>query len=138
MTPETITHVRASWRQVQPIAPQAAALFYANLFEADPTLRPLFRTDLPTQGERLMKAIGLAVDRLDDLPALVPLLENLGRRHAGYGVVDAHYRTVGDALLRTLGQGLGEQFTPEVRDAWAQTYGAMAGVMMAAAAVQPA
>lgn len=133
MHPDTIAHVRSSWQLVRPIAPQAAAIFYAHLFDADPSLRALFRSDLHTQGERLMRAIALAVDKLDDLPALVPVLQGLGRRHAGYGVVDAHYRTVGDALLRTLGDGLGERFTPAVRAAWTEAYRTMAGVMMAAA-----
>ncbi len=46
-----------------------------------------------------------------------PHLEEVGRRHVGYGVRDAHYATVGNALLWTLEHGPHEAFTPEVRDA---------------------
>jgi hemoglobin-like flavoprotein len=133
MKQETITRVQSTWKTVEAIAPQAAELFYANLFAADPSLRPLFKGDMAAQGRKLMQMIGAAVGKLDDLDTLVPILRNLGARHAGYGVQDAHYDTVGRALLRTLEQGLGEAFTPEVKDAWASVYGTMAGVMMLAA-----
>jgi hemoglobin-like flavoprotein len=133
MRQETITHVQSTWKTVEAIAPQAAELFYANLFAADPSLRPLFKGDMAAQGRKLMQMIGAAVGKLDDLDTLVPILRNLGARHAGYGVQDAHYDTVGRALLRTLEQGLGEAFTPEVKDAWASVYGTMAGAMMLAA-----
>jgi hemoglobin-like flavoprotein len=132
MNPQTITLVRGSWAHVRPISATAAALFYDNLFKADPSLRSLFRSDLGHQGERLMRMLDTAVDKLDDLPALVPVLESLAVRHAGYGVRESHYRTVGAALLDTLAQGLGTAFTPAVRDAWASVYGVVSGVMIGA------
>jgi hemoglobin-like flavoprotein len=92
-------------------------------------LRALFKGDMQQQGARLMQMIGAAVGQLDDLPALVPVLQGLAQRHQGYGVQAAHYDTVGAALLETLGQGLGDAFTPPVRAAWAEVYGVMAGVM---------
>jgi hemoglobin-like flavoprotein len=63
------------------------------------------------------------------------VLRQLGARHGGYGVVDAHYASVGTALLQTLAQGLGAAFTPEVRDAWAETYGLISRTMIEAARV---
>lgn len=125
--------VRTSFAQVQPIATQAAALFYDNLFAADPSLRALFRGDMAAQGERLMTMIGAAVDLLDKPAALMQVLRHLGARHAGYGVQDSHYATVGGALLRTLEQGLGDAFTPEVRSAWTALYGVISRTMMEAA-----
>ncbi len=107
--------VRDSFALVQPIAPQAAALFYNHLFEADPSLRALFRGDMAQQGARLMTMIGSAVGLLEKPEVLMPVLCNLGARHVNYGVQDAHYATVGGALLLTLEQGLGAAFTPEVR-----------------------
>ncbi len=132
MTPQTITHVQTTWKAVDAIAPQAAALFYSNLFEADPQLRTLFKGDMQAQGQKLMQMIGAAVGKLTDLPTLVPILENLGKRHGGYGVQDAHYVTVGGALLKTLEQGLGPAFTPEVKQAWTTVYETVAAVMMKA------
>ena len=133
MTPHQITLVRDSFGRVQPIATQAAALFYANLFDADPSLRPLFRGDMAQQGERLMSMIGAAVGLLERPAALMPVLRSLGARHAGYGVRVEHYATVGAALLKTLQQGLGEAFTADVHDAWAAMYGIVSRTMMEAA-----
>jgi hemoglobin-like flavoprotein len=133
MTPHQITLVRSSFAAVAPIAEQAAALFYDNLFAADPQLKPLFRTDIGHQGQRLMAMIGAAVGLLDHPGKLMPVLRQLGTRHAGYGVQPRHYDTVGAALLKTLGQGLGEAFTPEVRAAWAAMYMMVAAEMQAAA-----
>lgn len=140
MTPQQIQLVRDSFAQVAPIAAEAATMFYNNLFAADPSLRALFRGDMTTQGERLMSMIGSAVGLLERPQALLPVLRNLGARHAGYGVQPSHYDTVGGALLLTLEQGLGAAFTPEVRDAWATMYGLVARTMIEAAelAAQPA
>ncbi|MGJ7505821.1 globin domain-containing protein [Variovorax sp. GT1P44] len=94
--------VRESFARVQPIAPQAAALFYSHLFDADPSLRALFRGDMAHQGERLMTMIGSAIGLLEKPDVLLPVLRSLGARHGHYGVIDAHYATVGGALLLTL------------------------------------
>ena len=113
--------------------PQAAELFYKNLFAADPSLQRLFKGDMAQQGKKLMQMIGAAVGKLNDLDTLIPILKGLGKRHAGYGVEDAHYATVGAALLLTLSQGLGNAFTPAAKAAWGEVYGVMAKVMQDAA-----
>src|SRR5262245_8268570 len=117
MTPHQKMLVQTTFAQVAPIAETAAALFYARLFELDPSLRPMFSADLNEQGRKLMQMIGVAVAGLDKLDALVPAVRALGQRHAGYGVRDEHYATVAEALLWTLETGLGEAFTFEVREA---------------------
>lgn len=133
MTPRQIELVKSSFAQVAPIAEQAAALFYSNLFSADPSLKPLFKGDMQGQGQKLMQMIGVAVGKLDELEVLVPVLQRLGERHANYGVMDSHYATVGGALLLTLSQGLADAFTEEVEEAWSTAYGLMAGTMIEAA-----
>ena len=85
-----------------PIADAAAALFYERLFAFDPARRPLFRGDLQVQGRALMGMLRVAVGGLDRLDRLVPAVQALGRRHAGYGVRDEHYAMVASALLWTL------------------------------------
>ncbi|MEQ1686764.1 MAG: globin family protein [Burkholderiaceae bacterium] len=134
MNHETTQNVQQSWALVKPIAPQAAQMFYANLFALDPTLQPLFKGDMAAQGAKLMQMIGAAVGKLDDLGTLVPILQGLGRRHGGYGVMPAHYATVGAALLKTLGEGLGDAFTPAVKQAWTDVYGVIASTMIEASA----
>ena len=132
MTPEQIELVQTSFTQVLPLADTAAALFYARLFELDPALRPMFRGDMHEQGRKLMTMLKMVVNGLTRLEALVPAIEALGRRHIGYGVRDEHYAVVGAALLWTLGQGLGESFTPETEAAWSAAYTILATVMQEA------
>jgi len=134
MTPEQKQLVQTSFAQVQPIADTAAALFYGRLFTLDPKLQPLFKGDLREQGKKLMHMLGLAVRGLDRLEGLVPMLHQLGARHVGYGVTEGDYETVAAALLWTLAQGLGDAFTPEVRDAWTAVYALLAETMKAGAA----
>src|SRR5688572_24409911 len=129
MTPQQITLVQESFRKVLPIADTAASMFYARLFELDPSLKNLFKGDMKKQGMMLMSMIASAVRGLTDPNALIPVLHALGRRHSGYGVVDAHYTTVATALLWTLEKGLGDEFTAETREAWIAAYSMMASVM---------
>jgi hemoglobin-like flavoprotein len=133
MNPEQIMLVQASFVLVMPIADTAAALFYQRLFELDPSLRPMFSGDIQEQGRKLMSMLKIAVNGLTRLDQLVPAVRELGQRHARYGVRDEHYDTVAAALLWTLGRGLGEAFTPEVKQAWVAAYTLLAGTMKAAA-----
>jgi hemoglobin-like flavoprotein len=129
MTPQQIKLVQASFAKVRPIAGTAAELFYNRLFSLDPSLRPLFKSDMGKQGQMLMSMIGAAVLGLSNLEKLAPVVRELGARHVGYGVRPDHYVTVGEALIWTLEQGLGDDFTPEVREAWSATYGLLSDVM---------
>jgi nitric oxide dioxygenase len=130
MTPERIALVRESFAKVRPIADDAAALFYGRLFQIAPEVRPLFPADLTEQGRKLIATLAVVVNSLDDLPALLPVVQRLGARHAGYGVTPDHFAPVGAALLSTLEKGLGEDFTPEVRMAWTEAYHVLATVMI--------
>src|SRR5690606_4628495 len=134
MTPKQIDLVRDSWAKVVPIADQAAATFYARLFELDPSLQALFRSDIEAQGRKLMSMIGTVVANLRNLSTLVPAIEDPGHRYCGYGVKPAHYDTVGPALLWTLETGLGDACTDETREAWTRAYVILAEVMQSAAA----
>lgn len=138
MTPRQIELIRTSWSAVEPISDTAAVLFYDRLFELDPALRRLFaRADMAKQRKVLMQTLAVVVKSLDKLDTIVPAVQALGRRHAGYGVREEHYDTVGAALLWTLDQGLGEAFDDETADAWATAYTTLAGVMIAAAEAVP-
>ena len=124
--------VQGSFASIALSSEQVARTFYARLFEMDPSLRGLFRGPLPDQGYKLMQMIGTAVMGLDRIQELVPAIEDLGRRHISYGVEKSHYNTVGAALLWTLEAALGDEFTPELREAWAAVYGVLAGTATAA------
>ena len=130
MTPEQKALVRQTWQQVAPTADDAVRLFYDRLFATDATTRPLFKSaDLAEQRSKLVQAMTTVVQSLDRIEVLVPKLADLGRRHAGYGVIDAHYDSVGAALLWTLEQGLGAAWTPQVSAAWHDAYSLLARMM---------
>lgn len=134
MTEQQKALVQDSWAQVAPHAEATAALFYNRLFELDPGLKPLFaQSNLAEQGQKLMQMITVAVKGLDALEQLVPAVQELGRRHTGYGVLEEHYEIVGTALLDTLARGLEGAFTAETKEAWATTYNTLARVMKEAA-----
>ena len=133
MTPHQILLVRSTFALVEPVADDAATIFYRRLFDLDPDLRALFPSDLANQRRNLMQTLTVVVRNLDRLEGIVPAVEALGRRHAGYRVRRDDYDTVGAALLDTLAEALGGQFSPDVRGAWACAYGLLASVMIGAA-----
>lgn len=134
MTPKQQHLIRSTWASVAPISDQAAKIFYRRLFELDPDLARLFeRVDMIKQGRMLMQTLAVVVKSVDDLAAIVPAVEALGRRHAAYGIRTPDYATVGEALLWTLETGLGEAFTPAARQAWATAYEILSSVMISAA-----
>jgi hemoglobin-like flavoprotein len=132
VTPEQVELVKKSWMQVIPFADTAADLFYTKLFALDESLRGLFPSDLSEQKKKLMATLGRVVSSLDNLPAVLPAVEALGKKHVGYGVRPEHYATVGGALIATLAAGLGPGFTPEVEEAWIAAYGTLSAVMIEA------
>lgn len=133
--------IKRSWDLVVPIADTAADLFYKRLFELAPQYRPLFGKDMAPQKRKLVAMLSFIVkttnwpdDRWRESVAaeddLFLVVLALGRRHSSlYRVPDSAYDTVGQALLWTLDYGLGEAFTPEVRDAWTSVYGLLAKTM---------
>lgn len=137
MEKSTIELVQTSFSKVAPIAETAAEIFYNKLFELDPELKKIFPADdveaMKGQGNKLMTMLSSAVAGLTNLDRLIPILQDLGKRHVDYKVESSHYDTVGAALLSTLSVGLGDDFTPEVEAAWTETYGVMASVMKTAA-----
>ena len=133
MTPEQVRLVRASFARVVARGDDAAALFHERLFTLDPTLRALFKGDLAAQRAKLLTALAMVVDALDRLDQMLPAVRALGRRHARYGARPEHYVTVGAALIWTLEQSLGAEFTLAVRRAWLEAYRLLARTMISAA-----
>jgi hemoglobin-like flavoprotein len=121
--------VTESFAKVAPISEKAAELFYNRLWEIDPSTKDLFKkTNMREQGRKLMQTLATAVGALHNLEAIIPVVEQLGRRHIAYGVKKEQYDTVGTALIWTLEQGLGADFTPEVKEAWTKVYTLLASV----------
>ena len=129
-----IEAIQRSFSAVLPIKQRAAALFYDRLFAIDPELRRLFvHTDMTSQGNKLMAALGFVVGSLQAPDAMLEAIRAMAVRHLAYGVRDAHYASVGEALLWTLEAGLGDEWTPDLARSWAEAYCLLSSVMLEAA-----
>ena len=133
MDANQIDLVRSTFAKVEPIAPEAARMFYSRLFAVAPEVKALFKNDMEEQGRKLMTTIGVVVRSLERLDEVAPIAQKLAISHVEYGVKAEHYAPVGASLLWTLEQGLGDSFTSEVEAAWAAAYATLSGVMIAAA-----
>jgi hemoglobin-like flavoprotein len=125
--------VRDSYDAVQELSGPLAMLFYGRLFELDPSVRPLFKTDLREQGRKLMATLDALVTGLEQFDRLRPLLHELGRKHVAYGARPAHYLTLRAALIWALARALDEEFDRETKDAWAAVIEAVAQEMLVGA-----
>ena len=129
MTSERRMLVLATWKLLAPLGQEFCASFYRRLFEIDPDLRGLFLTVSDDQTRKLSSMLDLIVEWLDAPERLVPALKQLGARHATYGVRDEHYGDFGSALIGTLEEHLGAEFTPEARSAWTEAYALISALM---------
>ena len=129
--------IRESFESISDSLGPISLLFYARLFELDPSLRPMFHQDIAIQGRKLMNTLTAVVENLDNLGQLSPALRALGLRHTGYGVRLEHYQLVKGALLWTLGQVLDTDFYPEVKAAWSEVIDSVSAAMQAGAAELP-
>ena len=114
--------VRKTFAMLEEHREVAALVFYRRLFELDPQIRPLFKADIAEQARKLMDMLGTLITMLDRPATLSAELREMGARHAGYGVEDAHYATVRQALLDMLSQTLGAGFSADARQAWDALY----------------
>jgi hemoglobin-like flavoprotein len=133
MDAHSVALVQQSFEKVAPLGDKVPALFYEELFTLDPSLRPMFKPDMTEQRKMLLGALSMVVRSLHRPEAIIEPVKALGKRHVAYGVKPAHYAVVGNALLNTLQKGLGEEFTPELRQAWVEAYTALSDLMKEAA-----
>jgi hemoglobin-like flavoprotein len=127
--------VRATFASLAAIPEVAGALFYERLFAVNPNFRPLFKNDMRIQGVKLMAMLAMVVYNLPEPGQILPAIRDLAVRHVDYGVKLADYDALREALLWTLEQGLGEDFTPSAREAWTVCYEELSAEMKAAAGV---
>lgn len=133
MTPEDIDKLQYSFGAMVPLKDQIAETFYRRLFEVAPGVRPLFKGPIDAQGQKLVMALKQIVMSLKSPKDLTDFLTNLSKRHVGYGAVAAHYPVVGEVLLATFDEVLGDDFTPELKELWGGAYGVVADAMIKAA-----
>ncbi len=120
-----------SFDEIKPQADEFVASFYDNLFTAHPEAKPLFdTTDMQAQKKKLLNSLVLVVENLRKPDVLGGALRGLGARHVKYGALPEHYPLVGGALLTTFEQYLQDEWTPQVKQAWVDAYGAISEIML--------
>ena len=134
MTPGQKNLVRRSFIKILPISDCISTLFIIRLFELDPELRQLFDRIVEFQEHEFREVVAAAIIALEDFESVLPEIEKLGQRCAGYNIKNRHYDSVRQALLWSLEQGLDLEFTPATKEAWDVMFGLLSGAMKAAAA----
>jgi hemoglobin-like flavoprotein len=118
MTAQHIVLIQSSWQTIQPLAQQAGELFYRKLFASEPLLKHLFKSDLKEQACKFTLMLNHIVANLERPEAMAKDIHKLGQRHNTYGAQPEHYAVVGECLLITIADGLGDAWTPELKEAW--------------------
>lgn len=126
--------LETSFDLVAPRGDELVDVFYARLFEAAPSVRPLFPQDLKAQKTMLLAALVLLRKSLRNLEGIVPTLHALGARHVAYGARPEHYPVVGSVLIGSMAELAGPAWRPEHERAWAAAFEVVAGAMLAGAA----
>jgi hemoglobin-like flavoprotein len=129
MTPEQLPLITSSFAKIFYTRDESAKIFYDRLFAIAPHLRALFKTDMASQGRKLMDTLALAVTTARTPERLTVLLEDTAKRHAEYGAKPQDYVFVGEALIWTLERQLGNDFTPAMKAAWEELYQKTANAM---------
>ena len=132
MTEDQKNLVRNSWKIIRDIdAMLVGDVFYSKLFADHPELRPMFPENMTAQYKKLVDMLSIIVARVDKLDELATEISEMAHRHAGYGVRPLHYKWVGNALIWTLQQGFGKDWTEEMHAAWSSCYTELSEMMMA-------
>jgi hemoglobin-like flavoprotein len=122
--------LETSFDLVAPRGDELINQFYSRLFELAPDARPLFPADMERQKEMALAVLVLVRQSLCDLDAIVPMLRDLGARHAAYGTKSDHYALAGIALIEAMAAIAGDDWRPEYELAWGEAFGVVATVMM--------
>jgi hemoglobin-like flavoprotein len=129
VTPEQIRLVINSIEELRPRADEVARRFYEELFALAPDAEPLFSTDMGLQRAKLFKELDEIAHAIPTLDAFVERAQQLGSEHVDFGVQRRHYTAFGQVLLSVLRESLGDEFTPEMEEAWRLAYGLVADSM---------
>jgi hemoglobin-like flavoprotein len=133
LTPEEIASVKASFDRMWPMSASMADRFYDRLFEIAPGSRALFHGDMTKLKSKFISTLAVLVGSLDNVTGLLSVAGKLAKDHVHYGVAAEHYPAVGEALLWSLGQGLGPFWTADVEASWRKVYAYISERMIAAA-----
>lgn len=123
MKPKQRMLVQLSFTKLSAHTDEVAERFYQRLFELAPESREMFEGfDMKAQGRKFVQTLGLTVRHLDRPEEIPTALARLGWQHIRPGVLERHSQVMEGALLATLEESLEDDFGPDERLAWAETF----------------
>ncbi|WP_455221192.1 chemotaxis protein CheW [Kaarinaea lacus] len=126
--------LEASFSKLAPRGEELVHRFYEELFARYPDVQPLFaHLSMKEQETKLLAALKLVVGNLRNPAQLTETLQNLGKRHKGYGANASLYQAVGNTLIDVLKEVSGSHWTEEVNQAWTNALHSIANTMLSAA-----
>jgi len=131
LSDDQLTLIRQSFNVLRHEMKPSSTFFYEELFRRAPELRALFRDDLAGQGMKFLSTLAVIVDNLHQPETLAGRYSDLGGLHRTLGVSAAMFAPMGDALMATIRNALGETWTIEIEAAWQQAFGEMADELVA-------
>ena len=132
--------LKESFYLVAPYKEAFAGHFYSQLFALYPQTRPLFpptEEGMRRQESSLIATLAVVVAGVERGENLTQVIRKLGERHHRYGAQAAHYPLVGQLLLQTFQDILGDAFTPQMKEAWSNAYEIISTEMLKGAAQNP-
>ena len=123
--------LETSFNKVKNNAVEFSASFYDRLFFHHPELKPLFaKVDRTAQEKKLIASLAIIIENLRNPEELTMALKSLGAYHHEVGTIDKHYPFVGQALIETFAEYLGEDWNQETQQAWLNAYKLITEIML--------
>lgn len=108
--------------------------FYARMFKHNPELKQVFNQGHQQSGSQqlaLAMAVAAYAEHIDNPSVLTPVLTRVAHKHVSLGIRAEHYPIVGQHLLASIREVLGDAANDALIHAWAAAYGQLTELMLA-------
>lgn len=133
MNANQVQMVRTSFEFFRPCGASLVASALRRAADDNDGLQRLLPEDLSGVSREWFATLGQAVKHCDRFSVLERALGELGGRASAAGVSPAQYNVVRQALLASMEELAGEDWTPQLRRAWGILLDAITGAMLAGA-----
>ncbi len=130
MDSRQISIVKESFDKIKPNLSKVSRVFYDRLFELNPELRELFKSDMRVQRKKFVKILTLIVENLHDAKIVGAKIKELAWKHVEYSVKPEDYTTFGEALIFAISAALGDDSTKATKEAWKNSYQTLMEIML--------
>lgn len=107
--------------------------FYKRMLAARPDLKNFFNNAHQQTGNQpaaLAAAVHAYAAHIDDLDALTAAVSRIGHKHVSLGISADQYTIVGEHLLASISEVLGDAATEPILDAWFAAYEQLANIFI--------